>query len=238
MMTAKRFTCLIPACNEAARIGAVLQAVLGHPDLAEVIVIDDGSSDDTAARAMAAGARVIRLSPNRGKSGALAVGLEAVATSHVLLIDADLIGLTAHDITRLIAPVAEGRADVTLSLRGNAPKLWQAMGVDYITGERVLPMAAIRPRLPRLHSLPRFGFEVFVNEILRKEPMVVGIVRWPGVDSPVKVRKRGFRAGVRQDIGMMADILRTIDVVTALRQMAYLWRITRRTRSMALMRGL
>jgi glycosyltransferase involved in cell wall biosynthesis len=237
-MTKKRFTCLIPAYNEAARIGAVLQAVLGHPDLAEVIVIDDGSSDGTAERAMAAGARVVRLSPNRGKSGALAAGLDLVQTSHVLLLDADLIGLRAQDIARLIAPVAEGRADVTMSLRGNAPMIWRAMGVDYITGERVQPMSVIRPRLHRLHSLPRFGFEVFVNEILREVPLVVGIIRWPNVASPVKAEKRGFRVGVRQDLGMITDILRTIGVVTALRQMAYLWRITRRSRGLALARGL
>ena len=56
--------------------------------------------------------------------------------------------------------------------------------------------------------------------------------------SPVKAEKRGFRVGVRQDLGMIADILRTIGVVTALRQMAYLWRITRRSRGLALARGL
>ncbi len=237
-MTAKRFTCLIPAYNEADRICAVLRAVMGHPDLAEVIVIDDGSSDDTADRAAATGARVVRLASNRGKSGALAAGLDLVHTSHVLLIDADLIGLCAQDVTRLIAPVAEGRADVTMSLRGNAPMIWQVLGVDYITGERVLPMSVIRPRLARLHSVPRFGFEVFVNEILRKEPIVVGIVRWPNVISPVKAQKRGISAGIGQDIGMVADILRTIGVLTALRQMAYLWRITRRSRVLAPARGL
>jgi len=59
------FTCLIPAYNEGARIGAVLRTVMATPELAAVIVIDDGSSDDTALVAKAAGARVIRHAQNQ-----------------------------------------------------------------------------------------------------------------------------------------------------------------------------
>lgn len=53
-------TCLIPAWNEAGRIGGVLGVVAAHPLLAEVIVIDDGSTDGTATIAAAYGARVMQ----------------------------------------------------------------------------------------------------------------------------------------------------------------------------------
>ena len=101
-MITHSFTCLIPAYNEAARIGPVLDAVLGHADLTHVIVIDDGSTDDTQAIARAKGAQVIRTPGNLGKTRALALGLQAVQTSHVVLIDADLIGLTGQALTALI----------------------------------------------------------------------------------------------------------------------------------------
>lgn len=217
-------TCLIPAHNEAARIGPVLAAAVGHPLIARVVVIDDGSSDGTGARARAAGAEVITLSPNRGKTAALAAGIAACQSRHILLLDADLIGLGRGDITRLIAPVARGEADVSLSLRGNAPLLWRGIGLDYISGERVLARALIAPHLPGLLQLPRFGFEVFLNDAIRAGGLRPAVVDWPGVASPAKSRKRGYLAGIAADIAMLGDIFATIGLGRILGQIAYLWR--------------
>ncbi len=65
---------LIPCCNEAARIREVVGAAREH--LSTVIVVDDGSTDDTAALASAAGAKVVRHATNRGKGAALRVGFQ------------------------------------------------------------------------------------------------------------------------------------------------------------------
>jgi GTP:adenosylcobinamide-phosphate guanylyltransferase len=216
------FTCVIPAHNEGPRIAAVLHAARHHPLIARVIVVNDGSTDRTAQIAQDAGAEVLHLHPNRGKTAALAEGLALVDTSHVLLLDADLTGLHATDLTRLIAPVERGQADVTLSLRGNAPRLWHWLGVDYITGERVLPMALLTPCLPQLPDLPRFGLEVFLNNRIRAAGLSVAIVRWKNVASPSKSSKRGRWAGVQADIAMLRDILRTVSLFTVLRQIAFL----------------
>ncbi|TGD43889.1 glycosyltransferase [Pseudotabrizicola sediminis] len=218
------FTCLIPAHNEAARIAGVLAAVQGHPMIQSVVVVDDGSGDDTAAIARAAAVQVLRLFPNRGKSAALAHALARVRTSHVLLLDADLTGLGATDLSRLMAPVAEGQADVALSLRGNAPRVWHWLGVDYITGERVLPMWLIRPLLPGMKALPRFGVEVFLNTHIQAAGLSVAIVRWARVSSPSKAQKTGWRAGILADIGMMRDILVTVSITTTFRQITFLRR--------------
>lgn len=211
-------TCVIPAWNEAARIGAVLDAVAGHPLLAAVVVVDDGSTDGTAGVAAARGARVIRSEGNLGKTGALVLGLGTVATSHVMFVDADLAGLTSAAIAALAAPVLDGRADATISLRGNAPRTWRLIGVDYISGERVLPMALLAGQGPRLAALPRFGFEVFLNERLIEAGACVAIVDWPAVASPSKAAKRGRLAGIGADAAMMRDIFRTVGPVGCLRQ--------------------
>lgn len=209
-MTLPSFTCLIPAYNEAARIGAVLDATLGHPLLKNVIVIDDGSSDDTGDIARAKGAHLIRTPGNLGKTKALALGLNAVTTSHVVLIDADLTGLTGQAVTALIDPVRHGQASATISLRGNAPRTWRLIGIDYISGERVIERAMLSGHQDRLEGLPKFGFEVYLNRLLIAGNAPIAIVPWPDVASPSKAAKRGVVAGLRADMAMMGDIFRTI----------------------------
>lgn len=219
MTQAPRLSCIIPAYNEAARISAVLATVIAHPLLDEVIVVDDASTDGTADIAAATGVRVIRLHPNRGKTGALAAGIAAATSSHLLFLDSDLLGLTAADVTALAQPVIDGRAEVSISLRGNTPRLWRMIGLDYISGERVFPRDMVQDRLDSLLALPKFGFEVYLNSLWIERQVSVAVVRWPGVASPSKAAKRGGAwAGIKADAAMMRDIFRTVTPMTTLTQ--------------------
>ncbi len=223
---AAKVSVLIPAYNEAERIGGVLQVVTGHPDVAEVLVIDDASQDGTADRAAAfPGVMVIRQPENAGKTKALAAGLHTATSEFVALIDADLIGLTPQDLTRLIAPVKEGRACVSISLRGNAPAPWRWLGLDYISGERVMPRALLQPVLAALERLPRFGFEVHLNRMILRQHLPIAVVPWPDVASPLKTKKVGLWAGIRGDLGMIRDMIWTVPPVELLRQVIGLRRL-------------
>lgn len=87
-----RLTVVVPAKDESGRIGttvARLRAELADVD-PEVIVVDDGSSDDTAAVAEAAGARVLRHEVNQGKGAAVRTGMLAARGRAVAFLDADL----------------------------------------------------------------------------------------------------------------------------------------------------
>lgn len=204
-------TCVIPAYNEEARIGAVLQAVLGHPMIDDVLVVDDGSADGTSqvVRGYPA-ARLITLARNGGKTAALARGFAETTSDIILLIDADLSGLSPAHLTALITPVAEGRAAMSISLRDNAPWLWHGLGLDYISGERALRRDLLAGQDEALRRLPKFGFEVFLNGLVLKARAPLAVVRVPGVKSPLKSAKYGFWAGVRGDLLMLRDLMRAV----------------------------
>lgn len=113
---------LLPAFNEAGRIGAVIRGVraLELPDAAtEIVVVDDGSADETRRVAADAGARVIPLVRNLGVGAALARGLalgRAEGFDYLVHIDADGQIDPAH-IPAVLAPVREGRADAAIGSR-------------------------------------------------------------------------------------------------------------------------
>src|SRR4051794_69650 len=112
---------LIPAFNEADALPAVLAAIpaeaCGLPVVS--VVIDDGSTDQTAAVAAAAGARVERLGVNQGGGAALRRGFalaRAEGAAFVVTMDADGQHLPG-ELTQLLEPVVEGRADLAIGSR-------------------------------------------------------------------------------------------------------------------------
>ena len=109
---------IVPAYNSAATVGATVTALRLVPDVLDVIVVDDGSRDRTAAVASSAGARVVELARNRGKGGAVAAGVAASGAPEIyLLIDADL-GPTAAHAGELLGPVVASQADMTVAVFG------------------------------------------------------------------------------------------------------------------------
>jgi glucosyl-3-phosphoglycerate synthase len=107
-------TVIIPAKNEAATIGAVLDAVTHHAGLVnELLVVNDHSNDDTAAVADHHGAKVLNLTGPSGKGEAMGAGLDAASSEIVVFLDADVLSTTTDFVPRLIQPLLE-RADIQL----------------------------------------------------------------------------------------------------------------------------
>lgn len=105
---------IIPAYNEADIIEETIKAVLKIPEITQLIVVDDASTDGTSEAADRAGAhQVIRLSKNVGKGGALNKGFSLSNGSIIILLDADL-GSTAIQAYRLLQPVLDNSADMTI----------------------------------------------------------------------------------------------------------------------------
>lgn len=106
---------LIPAYNEADIIAQTIEGIKRLPYPIRIIVIDDGSSDNTGKEAAAAGAKVIRFKHNRGKGAALREGYTYIDGEDVIVfLDAD-IGPTSEQIALLIEPLLADQADVTIA---------------------------------------------------------------------------------------------------------------------------
>ena len=116
---------VIPAKNESDRIQATVKAAAGLPGADLLIVVDDGSADDTGFVAENAGAIVLRHARSRGKGAALETGAEAVGLlerseerelpRHLLFLDADLAESAVY-AAPLMQPVRDGQADVTIAV--------------------------------------------------------------------------------------------------------------------------
>lgn len=107
---------LIPAHQEAERIAETVRAAASIPGVRRVVVVDDASTDGTAALAEEAGAEVLRLLENVGKGAALDAGIALAGDADaVLLLDGDL-GPTAAHASLLLGPVERGQADMTVAV--------------------------------------------------------------------------------------------------------------------------
>jgi glycosyltransferase involved in cell wall biosynthesis len=118
-----RLAVVVPACNEADLIAGTVAAASTLTGVDLVVVVDDGSRDDTARVAGQAGSAVVlRHARNRGKAAAMETGAEAVrladqrdgVSRHLLFLDADL-GSTAAAAGPLAEPVLAGTADMTIA---------------------------------------------------------------------------------------------------------------------------
>ena len=178
-----RVVAVIAAFNEGPNIREVVLGTRPHVDA--VIVVDDGSTDDTAAAAKAAGAEVVRHPGNRGKGVAVRSGLDAVrgrGFSHVLLMDGDL-QHRPSDVPRLVAAAAAGTppADVIVGARSfdraqmPASRYWSnvigswalggLVGVpirDTQSGFRLIRLAALEPL-----ALTSTGYEIETEMLIR-----------------------------------------------------------------------
>src|SRR5690554_521798 len=150
---------LIPAFEEEANVGRVVRVALST-GLGPVLVVDDGSTDATAAAAREAGATVLRLAENTGKGGALAAGAAALTEDVLVLLDADLVGLIEDQIHDLVAPVVRGEADMTRgSFTGGR---WRTTAAQKIAPQLSGQRAVLREKLLSVPGLAesRYGVEI------------------------------------------------------------------------------
>ena len=200
---------VIPAYDEEARLGAVLEAVASAGLDCEVVVVDDGSRDATAAVAARAGARVLRHPFNLGYGAALQTGYKYAlerGARFVAQMDAD----GQHDpaeIAELLGAVERGEADLVVGSRFLGRGSYR-MGALHSVGRRLFQGLA---RLAGLSvSDPTSGFQAMNRRVLEVYARDFFPTDYPDVDVLLAARGSGLRVAerpVRMHAGSRASTL-------------------------------
>jgi glycosyltransferase involved in cell wall biosynthesis len=181
---------IIPALNEGGNIGRLVYEIphdIGH--LLTVIVVDNGSTDDTAVEASAAGARVLT-EPRRGYGYACSAGVAAVADADVIaFLDGDG-SFDPAELPGLIQPIVENKADLVLGTRMMTRIEPGAMPPHQLFGNRLV--SSLMSRLYRIHVTdlgPYRAIRADVLHLLHMQEMTFG---WP-TEMMVKAARRRAR---------------------------------------------
>jgi len=196
-------------------------AALGCAYVREVIVVDDGSVDDTGARAAAAGAKVLTIEGSAGsKAHALRAGVDASDAGLVLFVDADCTGLTPAHLDAIVAPVVDGRAGLSIGTFDYG-RFWnpQVLRWPPLSGERCLSRALF-DAVPA-SQLDGYTIELRINQaaVGAGVPVVARTMR--GVSHRTKREKFGVADGVRRTWWMYRDLLRLVKPVGDVSLRAY-----------------
>lgn len=236
----KKTSIVIPAFNEEDRVGGSISTILTYIREneidAELIVVDDGSSDGTSETAEAAcskfseiPSRVIRYEPNRGKGYAVKTGILAAEGDIALFSDADL-STPIEELPKLVDPIKAGELDVTLGSRALDRSLigthqpWRReqggkvfnLVVRLMTGMpfwdtqcgfKAFNVAKFRPLLEMM-QIERFGFDVEFLYVAQLHGLRLKEipVRWNNDD--------------RSKVNVLRDSIRMFDEVRQIRRNA------------------
>ncbi|MBN1587570.1 MAG: glycosyltransferase family 2 protein [Candidatus Omnitrophica bacterium] len=163
-----KLSVIIPAYNEAATIRTILDRVMGTGYELEVIVVDDGSVDETVSIVENYGdgrIRLIKHTHNQGKGAALCTGFKEATGDVIIIQDADL-EYDPSDYPKLLAPIEDGRADAVMGSRftGEAQRVhffW------HFVGNKALTLLSNMTTNLNLNDM-EVGYKVMKTEIARQ----------------------------------------------------------------------
>lgn len=205
-MNNHRVVVIIPAFNEAQTIASVVSVAKSSSFVQDVVVVSDGSSDDTAIIAQNAGAHVIDLKTNSGKGGALMTGVEQTQSDMVVFLDADLIGFTKDHLDQLILPVLTQKYAMVVGMRDRG--IWftaLAHHLPLISGERAMLREVAEGIPSRFYK--GFMIEAAFNYYCRTRKLAYKAIDLKKLSIRRKYQKVGWAKAVVQYIWMSLQIL-------------------------------
>ena len=198
----KTVTVIVPAFNEGKNIKRVLTTLKEAQAIgvvSEIIVVDDGSKDNTTQEAINCDVKVLKLTENKGKARAMAEGLKAASSEFCLFIDADLTNLRTEYIAQLVKPLSNKENCMTIAKFING-----RLGTDFAhtintncSGQRAAKTELFRRIFRTIEKIDRvrYGIEYVITSRIRELNVEPVIVEWEGVGQIRKEEKWGFLKG-------------------------------------------
>ena len=191
-----KVTAVVPVYNEEKTIGNVLKVLLASDKIDFVIVIDDGSTDNTQKILKQFKIKVIKLKKNIGKGGAIRIATKNIKSDIIIFIDADLIGLKKEHIDNLLGPIVKGNAVMVIGLRDKGNVITN-MIMPYFPltgGERAI-LTKVFMNIRKFPLIEGWGLESVMNDYCKKKKLKVAKVRFDGVDHiGLQTKKYGWMA--------------------------------------------
>lgn len=200
-------TAIIPAYNEEKTIGAVIKATKDSGIIDHIVIVSDGSTDATSYIAKShEGVEVIVLDENVGKGAAIVKGLERFRSDIVLMLDADLVGLTPDHVRDLLYPIIQGEADMTVGLfKGGRISTDIAQRITpYLSGQRAIKRA-ILDHVPH-KGINKYGLEAAITDHAKKHKIVTKTVLLHKLTHLTKEEKMGIIKGFSERMRMYKDV--------------------------------
>lgn len=211
-MNRLRVAAIIPAYNEATTIADVVRPIVSSSCIDEVVVISDGSTDNTKEEAERAGVRVFVCHKRGGKGEAMRYALAHTDADVLVFFDADLIGLTTQHIERIVLPVINGARWMNIGIRDRGRFFtWLSHHLPLISGERAMRRSVFEGVPPEyLHG---FMVETSLNYYCRVHRLAYGAVELPGLTIRRKYQKVSWPRAMVQYLSMFFEVAKAMVVV-------------------------
>ena len=208
-----KVTAVICAFNEEKTISGVIIAALKSKLINEVVVVNDGSTDNTGWEILQfkyeLRLRFIDLPRNMGKGYAMATGVENATGELIVFLDADITGLNSRHISNMVLPVFRGKTDMVLGQPSETYVHNSINPFKVFTGERVLLKSDLNPFLDEIRY-SRFGVETYINLYYGAHGKRIEYVKLNNLFHPIKFQKVSFFKAISQFIFEGKEIISTI----------------------------
>ncbi len=198
---------VVPVFNEEKTVAGVVETLLKSSLIAEVIAVNDGSTDRSRGILKGFKDRIIFLDfrKNRGKGFALAKGIRKAKGEIITFWDADNLNLGPQHIRSLLKPIFEESAQVVLGYR-----VWKQNFISpfrELTGQRAYHRKDLLPHLSEI-SRSRFGVEVYLNDVFKDQKTVR--IPWQDLGTLQKYQKFDSQKAVQEYVKEGVEIAQTV----------------------------